>query len=83
MVPTLRWLGEQWTSGELARRYPDQVREQRSVDDDASRLTIALANGRLIRISRPNRSRWDQDNFRWGETVWVTWAGSSPVVMQS
>jgi hypothetical protein len=42
-----------------------------------------LANGRLIRISRPNRSRWDQDNFGAGEKVWVSWVGSSPVVLQS
>jgi hypothetical protein len=42
-----------------------------------------LANGRLIRISRPNRSRFDQDDFGWGEKVWVSWGGSSPVVLQS
>jgi hypothetical protein len=42
-----------------------------------------LDGGRLIRISRPNRSRFDQDNFGWGEQVWVSWVGSSPVVLQS
>ena len=50
---------------------------------DISIYHVLLANGRLIRISRPNRSRWDQDNFTWGEEVWVSWAGSSPVVLQS
>jgi spermidine/putrescine transport system ATP-binding protein len=50
---------------------------------DISIYHVLLANGRLIRISRPNRSRWDQDNFGAGETVWVSWAGSSPVVLQS
>jgi spermidine/putrescine ABC transporter ATP-binding subunit len=50
---------------------------------DISIYHVLLANGRLIRISRPNRSRWDQDNFTWGEKVWVSWAGSSPVVLQS
>jgi spermidine/putrescine ABC transporter ATP-binding subunit len=50
---------------------------------DISIYHVVLSNGRLIRISRPNRSRWDQDNFTAGETVWVSWAGSSPVVLQS
>jgi len=50
---------------------------------DISIFHVLLSNGRLIRISRPNRSRWDQDNFGWGEKVWVSWAGSSPVVLQS
>src|SRR5215510_901651 len=50
---------------------------------DISIYHVLLANGRLIRISRPNRSRWDQDNFNWGEKVWISWAGSSPVVLQS
>jgi spermidine/putrescine ABC transporter ATP-binding subunit len=50
---------------------------------DISIFHVLLANGRLIRISRSNRSRFDQDNFGWGEKVWVSWAGSSPVVLQS
>jgi spermidine/putrescine ABC transporter ATP-binding subunit len=50
---------------------------------DISIFHVQLANGRLIRISRPNRSRWDQDNFGSGEKVWVSWVGSSPVVLQS
>jgi spermidine/putrescine ABC transporter ATP-binding subunit len=50
---------------------------------DISIYHVMLDNGRLIRISRPNRSRWDQDDFSWGERVWVSWGGSSPVVLQS
>jgi spermidine/putrescine ABC transporter ATP-binding subunit len=50
---------------------------------DISIYHVLLANGRLIRISRPNRSRFDQDDFGWGEKVWVSWAGASPVVLQS
>ncbi len=50
---------------------------------DISIFHVQLANGRLIRISRPNRSRFDQDNFGWGEKVWVSWVGSSPVLLQS
>jgi spermidine/putrescine ABC transporter ATP-binding subunit len=50
---------------------------------DISIYHVMLDNGRLIRISRPNRSRWDQDDFSWGERVWVSWGGSSPVVLQT
>ena len=50
---------------------------------DISIFHVVLDNGRLILISRPNRSRWDQDNFTWGEKVWVSWDGASPVVLQS
>jgi spermidine/putrescine ABC transporter ATP-binding subunit len=50
---------------------------------DISIYHVLLSNGRLIRISRPNRSRFDQDDFGWGEKVWVSWVGSSPVVLQS
>ena len=50
---------------------------------DISIYHVVLDNGRLIRISRPNRSRWDQDDFTWGEKVWVSWGGTSPVVLQS
>ena len=49
---------------------------------DISIFHVQLANGRLIRISRPNRSRFDQDDFGWGEKVWVSWGGTSPVVLQ-
>ena len=44
---------------------------------------VEMSNGRLIRVSRSNRSRYDQENFGWNEPVWVSWAGSSPVVLLS
>jgi ABC-type Fe3+/spermidine/putrescine transport system ATPase subunit len=50
---------------------------------DISIFHVQLASGRLIRVSRANRSRWDQDEFGAGEKVWVSWAGVSPVVLQS
>jgi spermidine/putrescine transport system ATP-binding protein len=50
---------------------------------DISIYHLQLNNGTLIRVSRPNRSRWDQDDFSAGEEVWVSWAGSSPVVLQT
>ncbi len=36
--PTLRELGRLWTSGELAREYPDHIRNKRSAEDDSLRL---------------------------------------------
>lgn len=38
-APTFRQVCEQWTGGELSKRYPDQIRAKRTVDDDISRLT--------------------------------------------
>ena len=37
-IPTFGELGEDWTKGKLAKRYPDQIRVKRSVGDDVSRL---------------------------------------------
>lgn len=37
-MPTLRELGERWTSGALAREHPDQVVAKRSAKDDVGRL---------------------------------------------
>ena len=50
---------------------------------DTSIFHVEMPNSKLIRISRPNRSRYDQDHYGWGETVWVNWSGSSPVVLLS
>lgn len=37
-LSTVRQVGELWTSGELARRYPDHVKVKRSAQDDRERL---------------------------------------------
>ena len=50
---------------------------------DCSIFHIEMTGGRLLRVSRPNRSRYDQENFGWNEPVWVSWSGSSPVVLLS
>lgn len=50
---------------------------------DTSIFHIETPNGRLLRVSRSNRSRWDQENYGWNEPVWVSWAGSSPVALLS
>lgn len=36
--PTVEEVGRRWTSGELARTYPDHVKAKDSADDDAQRL---------------------------------------------
>lgn len=50
---------------------------------DSSIFHVQLSSGQLLRVSRPNRSRYEQEHFGWGDTVWVSWAGSSPVVLLS
>jgi spermidine/putrescine ABC transporter ATP-binding subunit len=50
---------------------------------DISIYHIELGSGRLIRVSRPNRSRWEQENFSTGDKIWISWDGSSPIVLQS
>lgn len=39
-APTVQQFGEWWTSGELARRYPEQVRARRSARKDAGDLAL-------------------------------------------
>ena len=44
---------------------------------------IDLINGRRMQVSRPNLSRWDQEDFTWDDEVWLRWHGDSPVLLQS
>jgi spermidine/putrescine ABC transporter ATP-binding subunit len=44
---------------------------------------VDLANGRRMRVSRPNLSRWDQEDFTWDDEVWLRWHGDSPVLLQN
>lgn len=41
-APTFKQIAERWTSGELARQYPDQIRAKRTADDDESRLRMYI-----------------------------------------
>jgi spermidine/putrescine transport system ATP-binding protein/putrescine transport system ATP-binding protein len=50
---------------------------------DCTLFDIRLDSGRRIRVSRANLSRYDQDDFTWNDKVWMTWHGSSPVVLLS
>ena len=42
---------------------------------------VALDNGRRLRVTRPNLTRYDQEDFTWDEPVWLSWHACSPVVL--
>ncbi|MEO7239893.1 MAG: ABC transporter ATP-binding protein [Sphingomicrobium sp.] len=48
---------------------------------DITIYEVELPSGRRIRVSRPNLSRTDQDDFTWDEAVSMHWHPSSPVVL--
>ena len=50
---------------------------------DITLYDIRLDSGRSIRVSRPNLSRWDQEEFQWDDKVSLCWHPSSPVVLLS
>ena len=50
---------------------------------DITIYEVKLDSGRVIRVSRPNLSRYDQEDFTWDDKVWLSWHGSSPVVLLS
>lgn len=50
---------------------------------DITIYEVKLDTGRVIRVSRPNLSRYDQEDFTWHDRVWLSWHGSSPVVLLS
>ena len=50
---------------------------------DISLFDIKLDEGATIRVSRPNLSRHDQEDFEWGDRVSMHWRADSPVVLLS
>ena len=44
---------------------------------------IQLEGGQIIRVSRPNLSRHDQEDFTWDDKVSMHWRADSPVVLLS
>jgi spermidine/putrescine ABC transporter ATP-binding subunit len=44
---------------------------------------VELANGKHVRATRPNLTRYDQEDFDWDEPVWLSWHACSPVVLLS
>lgn len=50
---------------------------------DITLFEIALDTGAMIRVSRPNLSRRDQEDFTWDDKVSMHWRADSPVVLLS
>lgn len=48
---------------------------------DITLYEIKLDSGAMIRVSRPNLSRTDQEDFTWDDRVSMHWASASPVVL--
>jgi spermidine/putrescine ABC transporter ATP-binding subunit len=50
---------------------------------DCTVYEVKLANERIVRVRRSNMSRFDQEDFTWGDTVAMDWHASSPVLLQA
>ena len=48
---------------------------------DCTLYEVKLESGRMIRVSRANLSRFDQDEFTWDQKVSLSWHPSSPIVL--
>ncbi len=44
---------------------------------------VALGDGQKLKALRSNLTRWDQEDFALGETVWLAWHACSPAVLLS
>ena len=52
------------------------------IENPASDL-LELESGARLRVSRPNLSRHDQEDFTWDDKVSMHWRSDSPVVLLS
>jgi putrescine transport system ATP-binding protein len=49
---------------------------------DVSIYLVKIDTGKMVRVTMPNIERLsDDERILWDETVWLTWHGSSPVVV--
>jgi putrescine transport system ATP-binding protein len=48
---------------------------------DISVYLVKLASGRVVRVTRPNIYRQDEDRISWEDSVYLTWDPSSPVIL--
>jgi len=49
---------------------------------DVSIYLVKISTGKIVRVTLPNTERMsDDERILWDETVWLTWHGSSPVVV--
>lgn len=49
----------------------------------SSTYEVEIEGGRRIKVQRSNLTRWDQEDFKLGETVWLCWHACSPAVLLS
>jgi ABC-type Fe3+/spermidine/putrescine transport system ATPase subunit len=48
---------------------------------DITTFEVLLDSGRMVRVSRPNLSRFDQEAFTWEDRVSLHWHPSSPAIL--
>ncbi len=48
---------------------------------DMSVYLVALASGKVVRVTQPNTYRHAEDLITWDQTVYLSWHPSSPVVL--
>jgi len=44
---------------------------------------VDVEGGRQVKVQRSNLTRWDQEDFAIGETVWLIWHACSPAILLS
>jgi ABC-type Fe3+/spermidine/putrescine transport system ATPase subunit len=44
---------------------------------------VEIVGGRRVKVHRSNLTRWDQEDFKLGEDVWLCWHACSPAVLLS
>jgi spermidine/putrescine transport system ATP-binding protein len=44
---------------------------------------VKIEGGRRVKVHRSNLTRWDQEDFKLGEEVWLCWHACSPAVLLS
>ncbi len=50
---------------------------------DVSVFNVKLANGALVKVTRPNLFRQSEDALTWDDAVWLHWHAASGVVLSS
>ncbi len=65
---------ENWTRG---------VVKEIAYMGDMSVFLVKLASGRLLRVTRPNMWRHDDENITWEQQVYLHWHDTSPVVVSA
>ena len=75
----------------IGREAPADTREncvQGVVDGiaymgDVSVFNVKLASGRMVKVTRPNLIRREEDTLTWDDEVWLSWHPASGVVLTS